>query len=302
MAYQTLRVERFSSDTPDARVAAIAARQHGVITFLQLLRAGLDRHAIRRRVNNGRLYRLYHGVYAVGHTGLSDRGRMLAAVLACGEGAALSHFHAASLCDVSRFPLPSLIDVVVPRQRRPGKPIRAHESRTLRREDVTTRHNIPVTRIPRTLIDLADVLTPHQLANIIHQAAFRGLFAVAPTRDAMARANGRRLKTLERAIELHLSGSAGTRSGAEDAFLRGLDDEPLVNTHLVGEEVDFHWPDRQLVVEIDGPGHGRPAAMRDDARRDAKLRKAGYTVLRVSDQDVWSGAAHCLIRRTYASG
>src|SRR4051794_23663105 len=86
----------------------------------------------------------------------------------------------------------------------------------------------------------------------------------------MAGNNGRRLGVLTRALELHRSGSAGTRSTAEDAFLRLIADrlpEPLVNTPLFGEEVDFYWPDRQLVVEVDGPAHGRPTSRRDDAAR-----------------------------------
>src|SRR4051794_10720472 len=195
---------------------------------------------------------------------------MLAAVFACGEGAALSHLHAGSLCKVSRFRCLAYIDVVVPRQRRPKPPARAHECRNLEPRDVTMVDRIPVTRVARTLVDLTDVLTPHQLANVIHEAAFRGLFDLAGTREAMARANGRRnLPRLRTAIELHLSGSAGTRSNAEDAFLRLIDghlERPLFNTHLLDEEVDFHWPDRRLVVEVDGPGHARPAARRDDAR------------------------------------
>ena len=103
----------------------------------------------------------------------------------------------------------------------------------------------------------------------------------------MERANGRRnLHVLERAIELYLSGSAGTRSPHEDAFLalaaRRVP-EPLVNTQLAGFEVDFLWPEAMLVVEIDGGGHGRPPARRKDALEDRVLRGAGYTVLRFTD-------------------
>ena len=99
----------------------------------------------------------------------------------------------------------------------------------------------------------------------------------------MARANGRRnLKRLERAIELHLSGSAGTRSAGEDAFLASLPeherDTAVVNTKI---EVDVHWPERGLVVEVDGPGHARPATRREDVERDARLRRAGLAVRRV---------------------
>jgi hypothetical protein len=285
-------------------IAQVAARQHGVITSLQLRRAGLDRNAIARRVRGGRLHRLTREIYAVGHAGLSDKGQMLAAALACGPLSAITRFHGASLLKVSRFPLPALIDVVAARQRQPSLPVRVHKSRTLVPADVTTRYGIPVTRVPRLLVDFTDVLTPYQVANVIHQAAFRGLFHLPSVRDAMARANGRKLSVLERALSLHLGGSAGTRSTAEDTFLRLIDgalEQPLVNTPLLGEEVDFCWPSRRLVVEVDGPGHYRPGARRDDTRKDAKLRDAGYRVLRVSDADVHSRACYDLICRTYAS-
>jgi hypothetical protein len=103
----------------------------------------------------------------------------------------------------------------------------------------------------------------------------------------MARANGRReLHVLEQAIALHRDGSAGTRSGLEDAFLAGLPEwaaPPRVNTSLLDIEVDFHWPRERLVVEVDGPGHGRPRTQREDAVRQRKLEEAGYAVLRVAD-------------------
>jgi hypothetical protein len=106
------------------------------------------------------------------------------------------------------------------------------------------------------------------------------------------RANGRHnLHVLDQAIDLYLSGSAGTRSALEDRFLHLLHlagiPEPLVNMHLHGEEVDCHWPGRTLVVEVDGPNHrNRPATKQNDARRDAKLAAAGYTVLRFTDVEI----------------
>jgi hypothetical protein len=233
---------------------------------------------------------------------VSERGQMLAATLACGPGAGVSHFHSGSLWRVSRFPVPMLIDVVAPRQRCPGHPVRAHASRTLSRADIARRHRIPVTTPARMLVDLADVLTKFQLANVLHQAAYRGVLHFPSVEEVMARNNGRKLATLTRAIELHRGGSAGTRSTAEDAFLRLIEGrlpEPLVNTPLLGEEVDFHWLGKRLVVEVDGPAHGRPANRADDARKDAKLRDAGYTVVRVSDEAVHSGRAYAVVRAAY---
>ena len=100
---------------------------------------------------------------------------------------------------------------------------------------------------------------------MIHEAAFRNLFDAAAVRAAIRRANGRHnLHVLEKALELNAVGSAGTRSELEDRFLALTSDsglpEPLVNTQVEDIEVDFHWPELNLVVEVDGPGHARPRA------------------------------------------
>ena len=107
----------------------------------------------------------------------------------------------------------------------------------------------------------------------------------------MTRANGRHnLHLLEHALELNATGSAGTRSDLEDRFLAltsrsGLP-EPLVNTQIENLEVDFHWPDRNLIVEVDGPGYTRPRTRREDARRDARLRAAGHRIVRIPDYEI----------------
>jgi hypothetical protein len=254
-----------------------------VVTVAQLLAAGLSHDAIARRVAVGRLHRIARGVYAVGHVALAREGTFLAAVLEAGEGAALGLLAATELWEVRRYRA-SVIDVVVPKRRRVKTTTRIHRT-TLHPRDVTTHKGIPVTTIARTLVDLTDVLDAYEIANVIHEAAFRRRFSERATRDAMARANGRRnLKILEKALDLHANGSAGLKSRDEAAFLsmlKGLP-EPLVNTKLHGIEVDFHWPDSKLVVEIDGPGHARPRTRQQDARRDAVLRAKGYEVVRLS--------------------
>jgi hypothetical protein len=273
-----------------ALVARIAARQHGLVTLAQLLVAGFTRSAISRWVARGSLHRVYRGVYAVGHRGLSREGLWLAAVFAAGTGAALSHLCAAALWDL-RPHRTSFVTVVAPKQRRPKGPVRVHECGNLDPRDITTRRGIPVTTAARTLVDLSDVLTAYQLANVIYEAAYRGLFNEKQTREAMERARGRHnLHVLEKALFLHRSGSAGTRSGNEDSFLSMLSfagmTEPLVNTTLHGVEVDFHWPGVKLAVEIDGPGHARPRAKRDDATKARVLAKAGYQLLRFTDDEL----------------
>jgi hypothetical protein len=269
-------------------IGDIAGRQYGLVTTAQLRAAGLSHPAITRRVAGGELHRVHLGVYAVGHAALSPEARWLAGVLAGGSGAGLNRLAAAKLWEVSRFAAP-LVEVVVPGQRRAQPGLRFHRANDLDPRDVTSHRRIPVTTMHRTHVDLADVLTPHQLANVMHEAAYRGRFVEPAIRDAMARVRGRpRLWVVERALELHAAGSAGTRSGAEDAFLALVAELPesLVNVSFEGFERDFRWPERALVVEIDGPAHGRPHARLDDAGRDRTLRDAGYTVLRSTDEDV----------------
>lgn len=144
------------SARPDFKVAQIAVRQHGVVTSAQLRRAGITRSGITRRIRAGRLHRLHRGIYAVGHANLTREGRWLAAVLACGEGAVLSHASAGALWKISPPTSPSSVDVTVPgsngREKRPG--IVVHRSGTLTRGDMTRLNGIPVTTRARTLRDL----------------------------------------------------------------------------------------------------------------------------------------------------
>jgi putative AbiEi antitoxin of type IV toxin-antitoxin system/transcriptional regulator with AbiEi antitoxin domain of type IV toxin-antitoxin system/uncharacterized protein DUF559 len=262
----------------DARIAAVARRQYGLITSAQLAAAGLTDSAVSKRVRAGRLHPRYRGVYAVGHNRLSQEAAWMAAVLAAGPGAALSHGAASKHWRIWRGWVDG-IDVLVPGNRRTRKGIRVHRVRNLDKRDVTIHRGIPITTPARTLVDLASALTRHQLANVIHEAAFRDLYDDGAVRAAMKRARGRDLEPLDAALRAHASGSAGTRSALEDQFLATWQGpEPLVNTKI---EVDMYWPDQNLVVEIDGPGHERPRTRTEDARRDAALNKAGITTVRL---------------------
>jgi hypothetical protein len=269
----------------DSALAAIAGTQYGLVTISQLLGAGLGASGVSRRVDSGRLHRIHRGVYGLGHAAVSQEGRWLAAVLAAGEGSALSHLGAAGLFQAWRRRPPATIDVVSPQKRRPDG-VRVHWCRHLDPRDVTVFRGIPVTTMARTLVDLTDDLTAEQLASVIHEAAFRNRFDLAATRAAMKRANGRRgLAVLERALTLHAGGSAGTRSDAEDSFLSLIRaagaPEPTINTKVEDVEVDFHWPDDKLIVEVDGPGHRRPRTTLDDMKRDKLLAEAGWRVVRL---------------------
>ena len=278
----------------NARLAALAGRQWGMVTSAQLGRIEFTRSSISRWVAAGRLHPVLPRVYAVGHGALSQEARWMAAVLMAGENAALSRLSAALLwriwrCEAKR------IDVVAPRRRRSCPGVRIHQSERLDPRDVTLWRGIPVTTVARTLVDLTDELDEYQLANVIHEAAFRKRFDQEATRAARQRANGRHnLHVLDAALDAHAQGSAGTRSGLEDAFLALVHEAglptPLVNVEVKTAtrniEVDFHWPSLRLCVEIDGPGHARPRTKREDDARDADLSEAGHEVLRFTEADV----------------
>jgi hypothetical protein len=242
------------------------------------------------------LHRRYLSVYSVGHAALSRDGELLAAVLAAGGGAALGHDSAAEAFELLRRPAPE-IHVVSPR-RRAVKGVRVHRT-TLHPLDVVVYRGIPVTNVARLLVDLTDTRTTEELANMISEAAFRNRFNLDATRRSMARANGRHnLHVLEAAIDSYLHGSKGTKSRKEIAFLAlvksaGIE-QPLVNTVVEGEEVDAHWPDRRLIVEVDGDGHRRPNVKRNDARRDRLLIAAGWRVVRVDAEKIKASPAEVL--------
>ena len=286
MASETSTMSTKKEPPPDpgpplnAQLAEIAAGQHGVVTTKQL---GLKSGSITHRVSSGALHRVYRGVYAVGHERLSERGEYMAAVLAAGKGAALGGLSAAALWKAWRRPVRE-IHVIAPRGRHPQPGFRLHTTRRLDKRDVTEVDGIPVTTLARTLVDLTDVLTAHQIANVIHEAAYHELFDRRETYEAIQRANGR--PNITRLHEALQANGAGTRSHLEDRFLSLIGDlpQPLVNTRIAGIEVDFAWPG--LIVEIDGPGHTRPRTKQEDAERDAILKAAGYEVVRLTRDDL----------------
>lgn len=252
-----------------------AGKQHGVIRTEQI---GRDSAAIRRAVHAGYLHPKYRGVYAVGHPTLSREGEWLAAVYAAGEGAALTGFSGGAYWKISRF-RERAIQIAVPKRRRAQAGFRIVPGLLLPGESLV-RDAIPVCTIPRILFDLSRELTAEQVANLIHQAAY--------LKRWNERAVTRRTRVLDRAIALHNSGSAGTRSGLEDRFLKLIRGarlpEPVVNTHHLGFELDFRWPG--LNVEIDGDHHDRPRSQRDDRIQDAVLREHGFTVIRFREEDL----------------
>jgi very-short-patch-repair endonuclease len=232
-----------------------------VVGRSQLVALGYSRSELELQVRARRLIRVYQGVYAVGHEALSDRGRMIAALLAAGPGAALSHRTAAYLWKLIPS-MPPFVDVTltdrVPR-RRAG--LRVHQAQQL---DTTVHQRLKVT-------------TPLQtIAQLEHHDRDR------------ARAEALILKLIPRTADDHVE---PTRSELERALLPALKraqlPRPLVNHRVLGREVDFFWPDHDLIAETDGWGaHGHRRAFESDRARDAMLQAHGYTVVRFTWRQV----------------
>jgi very-short-patch-repair endonuclease len=278
----------------DRRLAAIARRQYGVVSHAQLRELGLSAHAIAERVRTARLHRLHRGVYAVGHDVLRREAIWLAAVLACGPGAVLSHLDAAALWGI-RPKAAATVDVTIPsragRRRRHG--IRIHRSGRLSPKELTVKDGIPVTTLARTLLDLADVLPDQPLKRAIDESEYRRLFDLNAVIAVVERNPGRRGAKL-----LALAGSPPELTREEfEPLLLGLVTRqnlprPKVNTWVEGYEVDFLWAEQKLIVETDGlAAHGTRQALQNDRRRDRRLLRAGYRTIRLTRADFEDEAA-----------
>lgn len=290
-------------------MAALAKRQHGVVSIRQLMALGVTHDAVRARVAAGRLHRVHVGVYAVGHANLSLRGHWMAAVLAYGRGALLSHRDAAALWGV-RAVSDGSIDVTMDTRaglvRRPG--LTPHRCR-IHPEDRERVDGIPVTSVPRTLLDLAGVLDPHGQQRAYEEAARIRALDVRAIERLLARSNGRRGVGAVRALLDYDPGpAADALSELERLFCDLIRDAdlpmPSVNVLVEGFLVDAYWPAAGLVVELDGYEYhrDREAFERDHAKL-GRLRLAGYevlplTYLQVTEEPEWVvGAVRSLLER-----
>jgi predicted transcriptional regulator of viral defense system len=277
----------------EKRVAALAARQHGVVSRAQLLALGIRSSAVRRRVDSGRLHPVHLGVYSVGHPILDRRVRWMAAVLACGPGAALGYASAGALWNLRRSG-GARIDVVVPGGAGRGRSgIRVHRHPGLTPGEVTTREGIPVTTPARTILDLAATVGDRQLKHALDQVEIQELTDY-PALDALARAHARLrgATRLRKLLDSYEAGTARTRSDLEIAFLElserhGLP-RPLVNEELLtGLTVDFVFATERVAVEADSwQWHRGRAAFERDRERDAVLAAKGYRTLRFTDRQI----------------
>jgi hypothetical protein len=285
------------------RVAHRAARQWGVVSLSELLGCGLTYRAVTVWVRRGHLHPLYRGVYGVGHANPPLEGRFLAAVLACGPGAVLSHFSAAALWGLvpwdDRFP-----EVTVGgTSTRSPRGIRVHRTSMLDPIDVTRHQGIPITAPARMVVDVASSADPRLLRRVVRQAQSLRLLELWQLAEAMRRLGPRRgMRSLARIMA---TGPAPTRSELEDAvldlMLAGGLAHPDVNVPIVlgGRRVvpDFRWPEQHLVVEADGAAwHAHRLAREDDTERQALLEAHGEHVVRVTWEQAIAQAAQTLLR------
>jgi hypothetical protein len=264
-------------------IAALATRQHGVISSRQLLATGLGSSAIERRLEVGRLHRLFRGVYALGHTKLSLRSRWMAAVLACGPDAVLSHQSAAALWGLLRARGPQIEVSAQYARGRPG--IAVHQGR-MDRADHTVRDGIPVTTVARTLFDLAES-DEQRLKRAFEEADRQRLLVMRELDDVCTRHPGRRALLPIRRMIAAAREPVRVRSRLEERFAgfchaQGLP-PPVTNALVLGYEVDALWPSERLIVELDGFAfHRHREAFERDRARDARLQAGGYRVVRLT--------------------
>lgn len=282
------------SRTPEARrrvgkrLAEIALEQHGAVTLAQLRRLGLTGSAVRSRVEEGSLLGLYEGVYAVGHVPETREARYMAAVLACGPDAVLSHRSAADLSGI-RENRRAQIDVTAPGRRgRAPRGIEAHRDGSLVAVDWAVINGIPCTSVARTLLDLAGVEPIWELRKAIGEAEVKRALDRGAVRELIKRSRGRRGVARLRMVldEIHPE-TKRTRSYMERLFLamctRGGLPSPEVNVSLrIGSDdfkPDFLWRDAGLILEADSRQfHDTDMAFLDDRRREQRLQLAGWRV------------------------
>jgi predicted transcriptional regulator of viral defense system len=277
-------------------ISALAAAQHGVVGLWQLEELGLSERAAQGRVDAGLMHRIHQGVYAVGHLQATPHKRRMAAVLACGPEAVLSHRSAAALWELREDRRASL-DVTAPNRRgRIPKGIDAHRDSSLTPADRTSLHGIPCTSVPRTLLDLAAVVPVWELRKAISEAEVLRVLNHGAVRALIKRSRGRRGVARLRMLmdDIHPE-TKRTRSEMELLFLYMCDraglPRPEVNVtlYLDGQPVkpDFLWRDAGLIVEADSRRyHDTDSAFQTDRRREQRLQLAGWRVSRCTWEQI----------------
>jgi very-short-patch-repair endonuclease len=276
----------------DVALAALAGRQHGVVSRRQMRDLGFGDDAVDLRISRGQLHRMHAGVFAVGHERTSRHGHWMAAVLTGVGDAVLSHRSAAALWGL-RGGGTERIDVTCGHKSRSTARLRRHLS-VLPPDEVAVHEGIPVTSVPRTVFDLAAGGDVDLVENLIRQSERRPeLFDRLSLPTLVARCPRRRgRRTVQLALaRIEESPGGTTESPLEEVFLPFLRAHglpiPRLNEWIdLGEaryRVDCRWPGTREIVELDGwETHGTKTAFRDDRQRDRRLRVAGYGLTRLT--------------------
>jgi hypothetical protein len=279
---------QLSAEERERRIAEIAHVQWTTVSLAQLTQLGLSERAVRNRVAVGRLHRRHRGVYSVGHDITPWRGHVMAAVLACGEGAASSHHASGRVLGLIERGLKLHVTVVGRRPRIPG--IVIHEANRLEPWQITVEQGIRCTAWPRTIVDVAAIDGRRAAERMMDRAEQLGIFDLRSLQRELGHRHGRGGAGIVRAL-LGQSSTTLTRSEAEELLLAICDGaglpRPRVNALAdLGDggppiEADFAWPDRLLMVETDGwATHGTRRAFAHDRRRDRRIAVSRWRVLR----------------------
>ena len=281
--------------TVDRKLARIASGGHGVVTRTQLLSAGVTARQIRRRVERGNLIRVHRGVYRVGHRAPSIEAAYLAAVLAGGEGALLGVRAAAHLFALTKGEAPPA--EVITRTQRRIEGVTSHRSRILDARDATTFRGIPITTVPRTLVDLAAELSPDALARACHEAGVRyGTTPKAVEAVLARRPTSPGAKKLRKVIHGDLRVTLSKLEAHFLELLRSADlPLPVTNRPAGSRRVDCRWPEHGLTVELDGYRfHNSRHSWEQDRHREREARARGDEFRRYSYGDVFEDSAPTL--------
>jgi very-short-patch-repair endonuclease len=267
-------------------MATLAGQQYGIVTREQLHYLGYSTDAVKRMVAVGRLHAWHRSVFAVGHHGLSTHGICMAAVLFRGSGALVSHRSAVWLWGLERK-LEIPVHVSVRRQGRAQDAIGLHLCPALRDEDVAETERIPVTAVPRTLLDYASEAKQLRLERAIDRADRLELLDLAAIDRIAEEVRGHRGRgPLLRAMTVHRE-TGFTRSGGEKRMLAALHDagirRPLVNNFVEGYELDFYWEHERFAVELDSWEHHRGRrSFEDDRKRREELAMVGIETIGIT--------------------
>lgn len=273
--------------SPDLVIAALASRQHGVVSREQLLQAGVTKAQIALRVRNGRLIPLHRGVYLVGPVP-SEFAYSQAALLACGSGAALSHRSAAWLWDLVRYSPCAHPWVTVPVDKHVVRPKIVVHRAPIEPRDIRSRHGLKAVSPPRAVLDCAATTEdPYELEGIVAEGFFRRRASEQELAQQITRNKGRPGVSLLREILDAEGGPQRTRSGGERWFLRLLRENGFsgfeFNAQVNGKEVDCLWRDLDFCIELDGwDGHSSRLAFERDRLKWAHLDANGIDVMPIA--------------------